>query len=1036
MATSNMCGLHKSEVSIGDTLGAIQIWSSFNASGSMKVSGRRRRNPVNQVLAQAVELCEIRQLLSATYASIDGVGNNVETPHLGSVNIELLRIADPQYADGVSTPAGPNRPDARFVSNQVIAQDASILNNRNLTDFIWMWGQFVDHDIDLSNAADPEEIIHLPIPTGDIYFDPQGTGTASIDMARSQYVIGDNSSDGLRQQLNAITAFIDGSVVYGSDNVRANELRTFQGGHMKTSVGNLLPFNEAGLPNAGGTANSLFLAGDVRANENIALSSMQTLWVREHNRVVDTIFAECGTFSDEELYQQARAIVAAEIQAITYNEFLPALLGASAIAPYSGYNSSVDPGIMNEFSTAAYRFGHSLLSPELARIGPDGQPIAQGPIPLKDAFFNPSAVIATGIEPLLRGASTQLAQELDVHVVDAVRNFLFGQPGQGGLDLTSLNIERGRDHGLADYNSTRVALGLPEITSFSQITSDPAVAATLQATYNTVNNIDLWVAGIAEDHLPGSSMGATFSRILVDQFQRLRDGDRFWYENSFSGGLLQELRNTHLSDVIARNTNIQNLQANVFFMPVPQTVDLRLADYGTRKATVFAVDGFIQVVDGVNQRVIFKQPASSLTGLVVYGNALLADRLTVDGSVTAQMLPSGIKFLAGYAGEDVLIVRGTSGDDQISVNDRNASLNGLDVYFENIDQLTLEGLNGNDVLTVNRPRANKVALDGGDGNDRLTGSLGVDRLFGGPGNDVLFGDDGNDELYGGDGNDQLLGGGGTDLLIGGAGFDLLIQDGGTDGPASSRYAAFLDRLYNLSITANDFKNWGGRNERWFFSNVGWMIITPDGNIYRWDNKPGAHGSLIATVDVSCYVDLASLCNHSTQIEGEDPTTSALGQLYNFTTTANDFKNWGGRNERWFFSNVGWMFITPDGNIYRWDNKSGANGSLIATVDVSCYLNLNRFCIHSTQFADEDSATSMSNLARTMDRAMQLRSAGNLSLNWGGRNEKWIPGQQGWYFVTPDGRLYKWDGLSGADGELMGELDSNYYTRPELLYSAG
>ncbi len=1002
----------------------------------MTVLGRRRRNRLNQVLAQAVESCELRQLLSASYASIDGVGHNLDTPYLGSVNIELLRIADPQYTDGISSPAGQNRPDARIISNQVIAQNASVLNNRDLTDFIWMWGQFLDHDMDLSDGTNPAEIIHMPIPTGDSYFDPQATGTASFDMTRSQYVIGANSSDGLRQQLNALTAFIDGSVVYGSDYVRANELRTFDRGHLKTSIGNLLPFNEAGLPNAGGTASSMFLAGDVRANENIALSSMQTLWVREHNRIADAIFGECGTLSDEELYQQARAIVSAEIQAITYNEFLPALLGASALAPYTGYNSNVDPGISNEFSTAAFRFGHTLLSPELVRLGSDGQPIAQGPIALKDAFFNPAALIATGIEPLLRGASTQLAQELDVHVVDAVRNFLFGQPGQGGMDLPSLNIQRGRDHGLADYNSTRVALGLPSITSFAQITSDPAAAAALKITYNTVDNIDLWVAGIAEDHLPGSSMGATFTRILVDQFQRLRDGDRFWYENNFSGSQLQELRNTRLSDVIKRNTNIQNLQTNVFFLPVPQSADLRFADYGTRKATVIAVNGFIQVVDDMNQRVIFKQPASRLTGLVVYGNALLGDRLTIDGSVTAQMLSSGIKFLAGYAGEDVLILRGTSGDDKISVDDRNASLNGLDVYFENIDQLTLEGLNGNDVLTVNRPRANKVTLDGGSGNDRLTGSVGVDRLFGGPGNDVLFGGDGDDELYGGDGYDQLFGGGGADLLIGGAGFDLLIQDGGTDGPASSRYAAFLDRLYNLTTTANDSKNWGGRNERWFFSNVGWMFMTPDGNIYHWDNKPGANGSLIGTVDVGCYVNLASLCNHSTQVEGEDPTTSSLARLYNFTTTANDFRNWGGRNERWFFSNVGWMFITPDGNIYRWDNKSGANGSLIATVDVSCYLNLARFCTHSTQFTDEDSATSMSNLARTLDRAMQLRPSGNLSLNWGGRNEKWIQGQPGWYFVTPDGRLFKWDGLSGADGQLVGELDSNYYTRPELLYSAG
>src|SRR5690606_25022548 len=146
-----------------------------------------------------------------------------------------------------------------------------------------------------------------------------------------------------------------------------------------------------------------------------------------------------------------------------------------------------------------------------------------------NAFFNPSEVEAHGIESILRGATVNLAQEIDTEVVNDVRNFLFGPPGAGGFDLASLNIQRGRDHGLADYNATRVALGLDAVESFSDITSDPDVAARLEQLYGTVDNIDLWVGGLAEDHLPGSSMGETFSFIIIDQFQRLRDGDRFWY---------------------------------------------------------------------------------------------------------------------------------------------------------------------------------------------------------------------------------------------------------------------------------------------------------------------------------------------------------------------------------------------------------------------------------------------------------------------------------------------------------------------------
>jgi hypothetical protein len=145
-----------------------------------------------------------------------------------------------------------------------------------------------------------------------------------------------------------------------------------------------------------------------------------------------------------------------------------------------------------------------------------------------------------------------------------VRNFLFGPPGSGGLDLASLNIQRGRDNGLADYNTVRAAYGLPKVKTFAQITSDPEMQATLKSLYGNVNNIDLWVGGLAENHVSGSSMGITFQRILADQFQRLRDGDRFWYQREFSGRELNQINNTTLADIIARNTTTTNMQENVF----------------------------------------------------------------------------------------------------------------------------------------------------------------------------------------------------------------------------------------------------------------------------------------------------------------------------------------------------------------------------------------------------------------------------------------------------------------------------------------
>jgi hypothetical protein len=189
-------------------------------------------------------------------------------------------------------------------------------------------------------------------------------------------------------------------------------------------------------------------------------------------------------------------------------------------------------------------------------------------LPLANAFFSPDVVEATGIDPILKYLASDRAQEIDNLVVDGVRNFLFGAPGAGGFDLASLNVQRGRDHGLADYNTTRVAYGLAPVDSFSDITSDPQLQKTLSDLYGTVDNIDLWVGGLAEDHVAGASVGPLFDAIISDQFERLRDGDRFWYQNEFSGPQLDALNHTHLSDIIRRNTTLTNVQDNVFFFNV------------------------------------------------------------------------------------------------------------------------------------------------------------------------------------------------------------------------------------------------------------------------------------------------------------------------------------------------------------------------------------------------------------------------------------------------------------------------------------
>lgn len=493
------------------------------------------------------------------------------TSPLPSPQEPLLRLAEPDYGDGASAMAGAGRPGPREISNRIFSQSEPVPSDRRVTDMLWQWGQFVDHDIDLTEPGETEPA-PIPVPLGDPFFDPLGEGDKVIPFHRSIYDPATGSDPANpRQQMNTITGRIDASNVYGSDPERARALRTLDGtGRLAMSTGGFPPFNEAGLPNAGGERRpELFLAGDVRANEQVALTAMHTLWVREHNFWADLVSAFQPSLSGEEIYRAARSVVTAEMQVITYREFLPLLLGRNALGPYLGFDPSVDPRICNEFSTAAYRLGHTMLSPTLQRLDADGAPISRGPLPLRDAFFAPGELVRAGLEPYLKGLSSQIMQRIDTRVVDDVRSFLFGPPGAGGLDLVSLNLQRGRDHGLPDYNSVRIAYGLEPVAGFADITRDAAVRTRLEAVYGNVHDVDVWVGALAEDHVPGAMVGELLHGALVDQFRRLRDGDPSWYENRLSPAAARAIEAQTLAKVIARNTELrrEDLQPNVFVLP-------------------------------------------------------------------------------------------------------------------------------------------------------------------------------------------------------------------------------------------------------------------------------------------------------------------------------------------------------------------------------------------------------------------------------------------------------------------------------------
>jgi len=481
------------------------------------------------------------------YRAVDGSGNNPEHPKYNATNSEFGRMGPASFADGVSVPV--NGPNARLVSNTVIGQgNADVVNLEGLSGMMFAWGQFIAHDVSLGI---PDGISHIDIsvPNHDAVF-PDGT---VIPVTRMIIDPASGSDPGRPAiAINAVTGWLDASMIYGSDAMTASKIR-LPDGRLRSSTGDNLVI-----------AGSKYAAGDIRAQETPPLTALHTLFMREHNYQVDRLRAEHPDWSGEHLYQEARAIVTAEIQQITYAEFLPHLLGPDAIAPYRGYDPHVDPRITVEFTGAAFRFGHSIVADTTAKLSENGTMLG-APKKIADTFFEATDRFAehSGADGVLRHLAADPSRALDARVVDSLRNRLNDPPAS--KDLAATNIQRGRDLGIGTLNQVRVALGLPPYADFHQITDDPGTLEALQRVYVSVDDVDLWPGGLAERHVSGAMVGETFRAIIARQFVALRDGDRFWFENQgLDPATLSAIRNTTLADIILRNTKTRYIQHDVF----------------------------------------------------------------------------------------------------------------------------------------------------------------------------------------------------------------------------------------------------------------------------------------------------------------------------------------------------------------------------------------------------------------------------------------------------------------------------------------
>jgi hypothetical protein len=474
------------------------------------------RTFVMTALAALIVILPSSAAIDSRIRTLDGSANNVQHPDWGQVGTPYLRVARPHYADGLGKPV--DGPAVRYVSNRIFNDVSQNLFSENgVTQWGFTWGQFMDHTFGLRQEVGGENA-----PIGFNARDPLEefrNDLGAIPFTRTPAAPGTGTSSP-REQINTVSSYIDAWSVYGGTAERLEWLREGPLDGRLSNNGARLALPDGYLPRRSSRGNAAtapemalmgrlmatpdraMVAGDVRANENLALTATHTLFAREHNRIV----AELPRFLPEELrFQIARRIVGAEQLYITYNEFLPAL--GVTLSPYRGYDPNANAALSNEFAVVGYR-AHSMIHGELEPIASPGtySPAqldafrAQGieveeeegelvlVTPLNVAFGNPDLLPAIGLGPVLAGLGGEPQYKNDEQIDNQLRSVLFEVPVGGNpecldgpslpecfrsvLDLGAVDIERGRDHGMPSYNALRRAYGLPRKPSFTVITGE------------------------------------------------------------------------------------------------------------------------------------------------------------------------------------------------------------------------------------------------------------------------------------------------------------------------------------------------------------------------------------------------------------------------------------------------------------------------------------------------------------------------------------------------------------------------------------
>ncbi|XP_047739665.1 LOW QUALITY PROTEIN: dual oxidase 2 [Hyalella azteca] len=476
------------------------------------------------------------------YEGYDGFYNNLAKPDLGAVDTPLLRLLPPAYSDGVYRPAWrPVNPITASVTT--MTGPSGQLSNGGKTALLVFFGQqVVEELLDAQRPGCPPEYFNIKIPANHS-FRTHAPKLEELPLLRTRYAGNTGYSPGNpRQQLGkGFPAGNDQRLPMANPPAPTNHSEYLQ--HQSTA-----------------RVNRFFKLGNPRGNENPFLLTFGIVLFRWHNAIASRLHDLKPSWSDERVFNEARKWVIATHQSVVMYDWFPKWIRQD-LPPYAGYRPTVDPQVSHVFQSAAMRFGHTLVTSGVYLRNKASEGCLTVPY---DLSF--SRTLNDGGPKHSAGVRTcnSFWRSPELFLKDMVhrdlRGNVFGPLEFSRRDLMAINIQRGRDHGLPDYNTARKHFGLQTLSSLdpgeykrvTQTNVSDEVLRRLQEVYGDPNMTDIWPGGLLETRLYGP--GQLFTNIIKDQFERIRDGDRFWFENTNNGQFTdaerQRIRQVNLIDIL------------------------------------------------------------------------------------------------------------------------------------------------------------------------------------------------------------------------------------------------------------------------------------------------------------------------------------------------------------------------------------------------------------------------------------------------------------------------------------------------------